>query len=133
MTNTLRALARPLRRAVPAGVFAAAAALPLLAPAGAHATTSSTQVYVWATDVNVRACAGVSASCPPIGLAQIGQRWVTAFCQVRSTEVVDGPYYNNWWVKVDAGGPVGWISAVYVRGGDNDQPVPGVSTSGIDC
>ena len=53
---------------------------------------------------------------------------MTAFCQRQSTEVVDGHYRNNWWVQVNAGGPIGWISAVYVRGGDNDQPVPGLST-----
>ncbi|MFJ9774448.1 hypothetical protein ACIRVF_24965 [Kitasatospora sp. NPDC101157] len=97
-----------------------------------HATTADARLYVWATNVNVRACAGTSASCPPIEGAQIGRRWVTAFCQRQSTEVVDGPYRNDWWVQVDAGGPVGWISAVYVRGGDNDQPVPGLSLES-DC
>jgi hypothetical protein len=128
MTNTLRAAARSLRRAVLVGAVATAAALPLLLPPAAQATTSDAQLYVWATGVNVRDCPEVSAACPPIQGAQIGKRWVTAFCQQQGTEVVDGPYRNNWWVQVDAGGPIGWISAVYVRGGDNDQPVPGLST-----
>ncbi|MER0450022.1 hypothetical protein ABR738_36695 [Streptomyces sp. Edi4] len=132
MTNTLRAAARSLRRAIPAGAVATAAALPLMLPTSAQASPSDAQVYVWATGVNVRECAGTSASCPPIGHAQIGKRWVTAYCQRQSTEVVDGPYRNNWWVQVNAGGPIGWISAVYVRGGDNDQPVPGLSTDS-DC
>ncbi|MYR58092.1 hypothetical protein GTY54_18265 [Streptomyces sp. SID625] len=132
MRNILRTAARSLRHPVPAGAVATAAALPLLLPTPAQATTSDAQLYVWATGVNVRECAGVSAGCPPIKYAQIGKRWVTAYCQRQSSEVVDGPYRNNWWVQVNAGGPIGWISAVYVRGGDNDQPVPGLSTDS-DC
>ncbi|GAA3901533.1 hypothetical protein GCM10023084_62470 [Streptomyces lacrimifluminis] len=132
MTSTLRAAARSLRRAIPAAAIATAAALPLLLPTPAQATTPEVELYVWATGVNVRACPEVSAACPAIAGAQIGKRWVTAFCQRQGTQVVDGPYRNNWWVQVNAGGPVGWISAVYVRGGDNDQPVPGLST-GSDC
>lgn len=132
MTNTRRAATRSPRRAVPAAAVATAAALPLLLPTAAGAATTDAQLYVWATGVNVRECAGVSAACPPIKYAQIGKRWVTAFCQRRSSEVVDGPYRNNWWVQVNAGGPIGWISAVYVRGGDNDQPVPGLPTDS-DC
>lgn len=128
MTSTLRAAARSLRRAMPAGAVATAAALPLLFPTPAQATTSNAQLYVWATGVNVRACPAVSTDCPPIRGAQIGQRLVTAYCQSQGTEVVDGPYRNNWWVKVNAGGPIGWISVVYVRGGGNDQPVPDLTT-----
>ncbi|MDX3453162.1 peptidase M23 [Streptomyces sp. ME02-8801-2C] len=128
MTSNLRAAARSLRRVIPAGAVATAAALPLLVPSPAQATTADAQVYVWATGVNVRACPETSAACPPISGAQIGRRYVTAFCQRQGSAVVDGPYRNNWWVQVNAGGPIGWISAVYIRGGDNDQPVPGLST-----
>ncbi len=132
MTSTLRAAARSLRRAIPVGAVATAAALPLLLPTPAQATTSETQVYVWATGVNVRACPETSAACPPIAGAQIGKRKVTAYCQRQGSQVVDGPYRNNWWVQVNAGGPIGWISAVYVSTGENDQPVPGVP-DGADC
>ncbi|MFJ2610503.1 hypothetical protein ACIQOU_27960 [Streptomyces sp. NPDC091279] len=131
MTNGLRKTMRALRRAVPAGAVATAAALPLLIPTPAQATTADTQVYVWATGVNVRPCPEISADCPPYAHSQIGKRWVTAFCQRTGTQVVDGPYRNNWWVQVNAGGPIGWINAVYIRSGSNDQPIPGVSTEGI--
>ena len=126
MTTSLRTTMRALRRAVPAGAVAAAAALPLLCSAPAQAATAESSVYVWATNVNVRVCPETSSACPPISGAQIGRRWVTAFCQTTGSEVVDGPYRNNWWVQVNAGGPIGWISAVYVRGGNNDEPIPSV-------
>ncbi|MFJ9817354.1 hypothetical protein ACIRU3_19170 [Streptomyces sp. NPDC101151] len=132
MRTDLSTTMRALRRAVPAGAVATAAALPLLCAGPAQAAATDASVYVWATGVNVRACPQVSAECPPISGAQIGRRWVTAFCQRTGGEVTDGPYRNNWWVQVNAGGPIGWISAVYVRGGDNDEPVPGVPTDG-DC
>ncbi|MFE9449931.1 hypothetical protein [Streptomyces sp. NPDC006739] len=132
MTSDLRTTTRALRRAVPAGVVATAVALPLLCSGSARASATDTSVYVWATGVNVRDCPQVSADCPPISGAQIGRRWVTAFCQRTGSEVTDGPYRNDWWVQVNAGGPIGWISAVYVRGGDNDQPVPALPTDG-DC
>lgn len=126
MTTSRSTTTRSLRRALPAGAVAAAAALPLLCSAPAGAAADDTSVYVWATGVNVRVCPEVSAACPPISGAQIGKRWVTAFCQRTGSEVADGPYRNNWWVQVDAGGPIGWVSAVYVRGGNNDEPIPGL-------
>ncbi|MDX3243197.1 hypothetical protein [Streptomyces sp. ME18-1-4] len=91
MTSTLRAAARSLRRAIPAGAVATAAALPLPLPTSAQATTSDPQLYVWATGVNARACPEASTARPPIAGAQIGRRWVTAFCQRQGTEVVNGP------------------------------------------
>ena len=130
MTSTLRTAARSLRRAIPVGAVATAAALPLLLPTPAQATTSETQLYVWATGVGTYGRA--RRACPPIAGAQIGKRWVTAYCQSQGSQVVDGPYRNNWWVQVNAGGPIGWISAVYVSTGENDQPVPGVP-DGADC
>ncbi|WP_432168972.1 hypothetical protein [Streptomyces sp. 1222.5] len=132
MTTSLRTTGRALRGTLSAGAVAAAAVVPLLCAAPAQAATSDTSVYVWATGVNVRACPQVSSACPPISHAQIGKRWVTAFCQRTGSEVTDGPYRNNWWVQADAGGPIGWISAVYVRGGGNDEPVPGLPTDS-DC
>ncbi|MFF8401597.1 hypothetical protein ACF1AB_05165 [Streptomyces sp. NPDC014846] len=132
MTTSLRTTRRALRGTVSAGAVAVAAVVPLLCAAPAQATADDTSVYVWATGVNVRACPQVSSACPPISHAQIGKRWVTAFCQRTGSEVTDGPYRNDWWVQVDAGGPIGWISAVYVRGGANDEPVPGLPTDS-DC
>ncbi|MEV7991495.1 hypothetical protein AB0O67_06140 [Streptomyces sp. NPDC086077] len=59
--------------------------------------------------------------------------YVTAYCQNTGDTVKDGPYENNYWVQVDAGRPRGWISAVYVRGGGNYNPIPGVSENVEDC
>ncbi|WP_432027798.1 hypothetical protein [Streptomyces sp. 1222.5] len=105
MTTSLRTTGRALRGTLSAGAVAAAAVVPLLCAAPAQAATSDTSVYVWATGVNVRACPQVSSACPPISHAQIGKRWVTAFCQRTGSEVTDGPYRNNWWVQADAGDP----------------------------
>ena len=58
MTTTLRTAVRSLRRAVPAAAVATAAALPLLLPTPARASTTDVQLYVWATGVNVRDCPG---------------------------------------------------------------------------
>jgi hypothetical protein len=37
-------------------------------------------------------------------------------------------YYNNWWLYTDddSGHRNVWVSAVYVSGGGNNQPIPGV-------
>ncbi|MEU1852159.1 protein kinase [Streptomyces sp. NPDC019990] len=40
----------------------------------------------------------------------------------------DGPWTNVWWAKTDddSGNTGVWVSDVYIKGGDNDGPVPGL-------
>ncbi|MEW1550653.1 hypothetical protein [Streptomyces tsukubensis] len=116
--------------------FAAAAAsvtaMTLASAAPAPAAPRTTPVYVWASDVNMRTCSSVS--CPKLGdHIRITRMTVNAHCQERGDTVRDGPYVNDWWLKVEAGGPVGWISGVFVRGGNNWEPIPGVSQNWDDC
>jgi hypothetical protein len=45
-------------------------------------------------------------------------------------EVKEAGHFNFWWVKIVAGSEedplVGWVPAVLVAGGDDDEPIPGV-------
>ncbi|MFJ6742719.1 hypothetical protein ACIQOU_27985 [Streptomyces sp. NPDC091279] len=128
-TTGLTRLRSVLRRRFVAAAPAVALAGTLLtatAATAAPATPSSYQVYVWATDVNLRPCPQVSSACAPNGGARLGRQYVVAYCQALGGRVVDGPYENAYWVEVAVNGQVGWISAVYVRGGDNNQPIPGI-------
>ncbi|WP_149180012.1 peptidase M23 [Streptomyces sp. TRM49041] len=120
-----------LRRIAVAGAAAGGVAATLIGAAPAQAAANATTVYVWATDVNMRACA--SFQCPPYDRVKVSTMNVTAFCQNQGDTVRDGAYVNDWWLLVDAGGPKGWISAVYVRGGSNMSPIPGVSKDFADC
>jgi hypothetical protein len=120
-----------LRRMAMAGAAAGGAAVSLISAAPAQAAANTTTVYVWATGVNMRSCN--SFECPPYDRVKVSRMKVTAYCQNEGDTVRDGDYVNNWWVQVDAGGPRGWISAVYVSGGDNWGPIPGVSQEFDDC
>ncbi|CAM5681298.1 MULTISPECIES: peptidase M23 [Streptomyces] len=115
-----------LRRTAVAAAAACGAAISMLGAAPAQAASNTVDVYVWATDVNMRNCP--SFSCAPYSHVKLSQVTVDAHCQVKGDTVVDGPYANNWWVQVTAGGPRGWISAVYVSTGNNWEPIPGVPT-----
>ncbi|MFG2310824.1 hypothetical protein ACGFS9_19430 [Streptomyces sp. NPDC048566] len=119
------ALAGMLLAAPTAVADPAAASFPSASGAAARAPDAPYQVYVWATGVNLRPCPRVTEVCRPTGV-RLGREYVAAYCQALGDRVVDGPYRNVYWVEVAAHGRVGWISAVYVRGGADDQPVPGV-------
>ncbi|MFE9622841.1 hypothetical protein ACIHAR_01105 [Streptomyces sp. NPDC052016] len=120
-----------LRRTAFAAAAACGAGLSLVAAAPSPQAADTTRVYVWASDVNMRACS--SFSCPPYSGIKVSRMNVTAYCQSTGDTVRDGQYVNNYWVQVDAGGPRGWISAVYVSGGVNWGPIPGVSENFEDC
>jgi len=38
----------------------------------------------------------------------------------------EGGYSDYWWVKIVAGADQGWVSAVLITGGNNNQPITGV-------
>ncbi|MET8557560.1 hypothetical protein ABZV64_21755 [Streptomyces sp. NPDC004959] len=114
----------PVAVALAGTLLAGPAAAAPTAPA-APSASSGNEVYVWATGVNLRPCPRLSTACRPTGV-RLGREYATVYCQALGDRVVDGPYENTYWVEVAAHGQVGWISAVYVRGGDNNQPIPGV-------
>ena len=43
-------------------------------------------------------------------------------------KVAEGNDTNTWWVKIVVGNRQGWVSAVRIKEGFNDKPVPGVPT-----
>ncbi|MFJ9817355.1 hypothetical protein ACIRU3_19175 [Streptomyces sp. NPDC101151] len=101
-------------------------ALLTLAPSPAQAAASGKTVHIWAGQVRVRQCA--STSCDLATSERLTNVDVYAYCQRWGDRVTDGPYYNHYWVEiVSPQGWLGWVSAVYVSGGSNDGPVPGVS------
>jgi hypothetical protein len=107
-----------------------------LAAAPAQADPSVTPVHVWASQVRVRQCA--STSCDLATSERLTNVTVQAYCQRWGDRVADGPYYNHYWVEIiSPQGWLGWVSAVYVSGGSNDGPVPGVpvetSSSPVYC
>ncbi|WP_051836160.1 hypothetical protein [Streptomyces sp. NRRL WC-3742] len=111
-------------RALCATLLGLTAALGLMsAPAQADPTT--TTVHVWASQVRVRDCLAVT--CRLATQEQVSNTNVQAFCQRWGGAVTDGPYYNHYWVEIiTPQHTLGWISAVYVSGGSNDGPIPGV-------
>ncbi|MFJ8042159.1 hypothetical protein ACIRBX_16815 [Kitasatospora sp. NPDC096147] len=50
------------------------------------------------------------------------------YCQAMGTRMSDGPYYNKWYAKTDddSGNKGVWVNAIYISGGGNDEPVPGL-------
>ncbi|MBN0048409.1 hypothetical protein JS756_30765 [Streptomyces actuosus] len=111
-------------RALCATLLGLSAVLGLMsAPAQADITTSP--VHIWASQVRVRQCA--STTCGLASQEGLTNVTVQAFCQRWGDRVADGPYYNHYWVEIiTPQGWLGWVSAVYVSGGSNDGPVPGV-------
>ncbi|MFF8401596.1 hypothetical protein ACF1AB_05170 [Streptomyces sp. NPDC014846] len=103
------------------------AALLGVAPGPAQAAASGGTVHIWGSQVRVRQCA--STTCGLASSERLTNVSVYAYCQRWGDRVTDGPYYNHYWVEiVTPQGWLGWVSAVYVSGGSNDGPVPGVPT-----
>jgi hypothetical protein len=76
-------------------------------------------VNVWATRVNVHA--GPHVTDPVTEHAGTGP--VFARCQAPGGSVSYGEHYNFWWTQLADGG---WISDVFITGGGDDEPLPGV-------
>lgn len=123
-------------RALLAALLGLAAVLGLAA-APAQADPSVSPVHVWGSQVRVRACP--STSCGLATTERLTNVTVQAFCQRWGDRVTDGPYYNHYWLEIITPQQrfLGWVSAVYVSGGANDGPVPGIpvetSTSPVHC
>jgi hypothetical protein len=52
------------------------------------------------------------------------------YCQAVGSTMSDGPYFNKWYAKTDddSGNKGVWVNVIYLSGGGNDQPVPGLPT-----
>ncbi|WP_066925789.1 hypothetical protein [Streptomyces sp. NBRC 110611] len=91
------------------------------APAAETVTAAVPQATarLWATDVNARY--------GPARKYKIRTRHLSgnhrATCQVKGGTVVYGKYKNNWWTYLPN---KGWVSDVFLKGGDNWKPVPGI-------
>ncbi|MGP3953265.1 serine/threonine-protein kinase [Streptomyces sp. 7N604] len=61
-----------------------------------------------------------------VGLLNAGTNYF--YCQTQGRRETYGQWTNIWWAKTDddSGNAGVFISDVYIKGGDNDQPVPGL-------
>lgn len=85
---------------------------------------SQPKVTVFKRDTNLRL--GGSTRGPNNIVTVIQPGLYTAFEQCAGEEVTEGDDSNFWWVKIDTGTEQGWVSAVRIKEGGNDQPIPGV-------
>ncbi|NJP48671.1 peptidase M23 [Streptomyces sp. SBST2-5] len=91
------------------------------APAGGDPTL--TDVYIWATDVNLRAHPTTKSNV----LAVRSTYWLDAVCQKQGETVTDPAVgTNNWWTAVQefAGSDIAWVNNLYLRGGQKIEGVP---------
>ena len=84
------------------------------------------KVHVFKPRTNLRRGGIVSGPNNVIKVIGVGQ--YEALYQCVGERVTEGNDTNVWWVKIVAGSDHGWVSAVRISvGGDND-PIPGVET-----
>lgn len=99
--------------------LAATATLALAPTATAAPAALKVPVNVWASDVNTHADPYTTS--PVTG--QVGPGTIEAVCQATGGSVSYGEHYNYWWAQLDDGS---WISDIFISGGKNDEPVPGI-------
>jgi len=80
----------------------------------------ATSVQIWANGVNVRS--GPSTSNSVIG--SVGISTLNAVCQQQGAMVNVAGTSNNWWTKVNFNGKTGWVSNIYIKGGQQIAGVP---------
>ncbi|MFE2358202.1 peptidase M23 [Streptomyces parvulus] len=102
------------------GLATAAQAAPA-APSGGDPTL--TDVYIWATDVNLRQEPTRNSNV----LAVRSTYWLDAVCQ-KQGEYVNDPAVggNSWWTAVQefSGSDIAWVNNLYLRGGEKIDGVP---------
>ncbi|GGX01911.1 serine/threonine-protein kinase [Streptomyces lomondensis] len=77
--------------------------------------------HVWKT------AKSYTASGTEVGVLNAGTNYF--YCQQNlGRRETDGQWTNVWWAKTDddSGNTDVWVSDVYIKGGDNDAPVPGL-------
>jgi hypothetical protein len=69
------------------------------------------------------ACATPIENCPVIDYVDKGLH--PAECQAQGETVTDRGYRNNWWTKLQApSGKWGWVTNIYIKGGETIAGVP---------
>lgn len=63
----------------------------------------------------------------PAGVLHRGTNYF--YCQATGSRQSVGPYTNYWWALTDddSGNSGVWVNVVNISGGDNDEPIPGLS------
>ncbi|MFI9613451.1 peptidase M23 [Streptomyces sp. NPDC052023] len=98
----------------------------------ADASAARTSVYIWATNVNVRHDGADAdcvfhpsrASCPTV-VATVSRTTAKGHCQRVGETIHDSGYSNRWWTLVElADGKIGWVSNIYIQGGEKIAGVP---------
>jgi hypothetical protein len=70
-----------------------------------------------------------NASGKVVGYLNQGHDWI--ICQASGATVHSGQYHNRWWGYTEANDhKMGWVNAVWARGGDNDEGFSGVPSCG---
>jgi hypothetical protein len=87
-----------------------------------------TKVHVFKNGTNLRAGGYVKqVNADPDNVVEvIGAGFYEALYQCGGSAVTEGSSRNYWWVKIKEGAVEGWVSAVRIKEGGNDEPVPGV-------
>ncbi|MFE0206737.1 peptidase M23 [Streptomyces sp. NPDC058985] len=102
------------------GLAGTAQAAPV-APSGGD--PALTDVYIWATDVNLRQHPTRNSNV----LAVRSTYWLDAVCQKRGEYVHDPAVGgNSWWTAVQefSGSDIAWVNNLYLRGGEKIAGVP---------
>ncbi|WSQ14523.1 peptidase M23 [Streptomyces sp. NBC_01231] len=118
-----------IRRSATALAVAALATGALATTAQAAPATANggdptlTDVYIWATDVNLRAQPTTSSAV----LAVRSTYWLDAVCQKQGQTITDPAVgTNNWWTAVQelSGSDIAYVNNLYLRGGQKIAGVP---------
>ncbi|AOW85474.1 MULTISPECIES: hypothetical protein [Streptomyces] len=118
MRHSVTALAAA---ALAVGGLATTAQAAEAAPSGGDPTL--TDVYIWATDVNLRQQPTTDSNV----LAVRSTYWLDAVCQKKGQYVNDPAVGgNSWWTAVQefSGSDIAWVNNLYLRGGEKIAGVP---------
>ena len=84
----------------------------------------SVKVNVFKNGTNLRR--GGSTRGPDNVISVINAGNFEALYQCAGQDVTEGSNFNFWWVKIVVGSQQGWVSAVRIATGGNNDPIPGV-------
>ncbi|MFF7557829.1 peptidase M23 [Streptomyces olivaceus] len=118
MRHSVTALAAA---ALAVGGLATTAQAAEAAPSGGD--PALTDVYIWATDVNLRQQPTTDSNV----LAVRSTYWLDAVCQKQGQYVNDPAVGgNSWWTAVQefSGSDIAWVNNLYLRGGEKIAGVP---------
>ena len=79
------------------------------------------KVHVFVDGARLRT--GGSTRGPDNVIKKIDSGRYEALYQCTGQDVTEGGHSNHWWVKIVAGHDQGWVSAVLVAGGDDNEPI----------